>query len=270
MLEKNHKIVIIGCGNLAWHLAKQINKLNLFDIFIYNHQANPNLNEFKSKLKCHTEIGFKNLIREAKYYFICVSDDHVSNVSKIISPIYSTSNVLHCSGSLPLKAIKTKNVNKGVFYPLQTFSKADDINWKQLPILIESSNALNKKRLEIFIKNFSRNIIHVDYKMRIKIHLAAVLVNNFTNSLFLAASDLISDNSNNQNFKIFLPIIKNTFKKLEKLNLHESQTGPAKRRDYLVIKKHLKLLEQNKDLKKIYELITKLIIKQQKKHHVKF
>ena len=46
MLKKKHKIVIIGCGNLAWHLAKQINKYNLFDIFIYNHQANPNLNEF--------------------------------------------------------------------------------------------------------------------------------------------------------------------------------------------------------------------------------
>ncbi len=270
MLKKNHKIVIIGCGNLAWHIAKQINKLNLFDIFIYNHQANPNLNEFKSKLKCHIDIGFKSLIRDAKYYFICVSDNHVSNISKIISPIYSTSTVLHCSGSLPLKAIKTKNVNKGVFYPLQTFSKADDINWKHLPILLESNNILNKSTLEIFTKNFSKNIIYLDYKMRIKIHLAAVLVNNFTNSLFLAASDLISDSSSNQNFKIFLPLIKNTFKKLNNLNPQESQTGPAKRRDYNVIKKHLKALEQNEDLKNIYELISNLIIKQQKKYHVKF
>ena len=121
MLKKKHKIVIIGCGNLAWHLVKQINKYNLFDIFIYNHQANPNLNEFKSKLNCHTEIGFKNLIRDANYYFICVSDDYISSVSKIISPIYSSSIVLHCSGSLPLSEIKTKNINKGVFYPLQTF-----------------------------------------------------------------------------------------------------------------------------------------------------
>ncbi len=264
MLKKKHKIVIIGCGNLAWHLAKQINKYNLFDIFIYNHQANPNLNEFKSKLNCHTEIGFKNLIRDANYYFICVSDDYISSVSKIISPIYSSSIVLHCSGSLPLSEIKTKNINKGVFYPLQTFSKADEIDWQQLPILLESSDASTKKKLDVFTKNFSKNASHVDYKLRLKIHLAAVLVNNFTNSLFLAASDLISETSNNQNFKIFLPLIKKTFKKLEKLNFRESQTGPAKRKDYLVIKKHLKVLEQNKDLKKIYKQLTKLIIKQQK------
>ena len=42
------------------------------------------------------------------------------------------------------------------------------------------------------------------------------------------------------------------------------QTGPASRNDLKLVKEHLKLLEDNKNLKEIYELFSNQILK---KHH---
>ena len=52
-----------------------------------------------------------------------------------------------------------------------------------------------------------------------------------------------------------MPLLKETFQKLKKLNPKDSQTGPAIRNDSKTISKHLKLIT-NKRLKKIYKVLT--------------
>jgi predicted short-subunit dehydrogenase-like oxidoreductase (DUF2520 family) len=99
------------------------------------------------------------------------------------------------------------------------------------------------------------------------LHLAAVLVNNFTNALFVAAGDLISKKSGNKQLKILLPLIKQTVFKVESIDPREAQTGPAKRNDNSVMKKHLKLLSDNTDLQNIYKQLSHLVVKQQTKKH---
>lgn len=258
-----HKIVIIGCGNVAWHLAKLFSSIKKYELFIYNHKPNVLLNDFKSKLKCETISNLNNVIADAEYYFICVGDKFISEVSKKIKPKNSYAVVVHTSGSVkPDELGELKNA--AVFYPLQTFTKADEINWKETPIIIEAKNAAVKNKVMLFAKQFSNNVNSLNYKERLKLHLAAVLVNNFTNALYVAANDLISENKKN---KLLLPLIKQTVLKLDKLDVREAQTGPAKRKDEMVMKKHLKLLSGNSDLKKIYKQLSSLIIKQQTKKH---
>ena len=60
MLEQGKKqIVIVGCGNVAWHLAKQLYKK--FDLIIYNHKANAQLAEFKKEFNAQTYSSIKNI-----------------------------------------------------------------------------------------------------------------------------------------------------------------------------------------------------------------
>ena len=87
------------------------------------------------------------------------------------------------------------------------------------------------------------------------------------NALFVAAGDLIEKNSANLNLKILLPLIEQTVLKIEGVDPRAAQTGPAKRNDNIVMKKHLKLLSEEKDLKNIYKQLSKLIVKQQTKSH---
>ncbi len=259
--QARHKIVIIGCGNVAWHLAKQISLLKKYELFVYNHRPNNLLNDFKKKLKCNTASNLNKIITDAEFYFICVGDRFISSASKKIK---STNGiVIHTSGSLKIDELGGHK-NAAVFYPLQTFSKQDEINWKVTPIIIEAKNTVVKDTLTNFAKQFSNNVNTLNYKSRLKLHLAAVLVNNFTNALYVASNDLISENKKS---KLLLPLIKQTVLKLDRLDARAAQTGPAKRKDETVMKKHLKLLSGDSDLKKIYKQMSSLIIKQQTKKH---
>jgi len=262
MLKRaRHKIVIIGCGNVAWHLAKQICALKVYEVFVYNHKPNSLLNDFKTKLKCKTALSLNNIITDAEFYFICVGDTFISAAAKKIQSTNGT--VIHTSGSIKVDAL-SHHKNAGVFYPLQTFSKQDEINWKETPIIIEAKTTSVKNKLNVFAKQLSNNVSTLNYRSRLKLHLAAVLVNNFTNALYVAANDLIAENKKT---KLLLPLIKQTVLKLDKLDARAAQTGPAKRKDETVMKKHLKLLSGNAEIKKIYKQMSGLIIKQQNKKH---
>ena len=91
-------------------------------------------------------------------------------------------------------------------------------------------------------------------------HLAAVLVNNFTNAMYTAADGLLSDKLD---FKLLLPLIQRTTAKLDTMSPARAQTGPAKRGDKNVMKKHLLQLKTQPELQKIYKEMSRLIKKQQ-------
>lgn len=164
---------------------------------------------------------------------------------------------MHTSGSVNLNVLTKYNLNSGVFYPLQTFSFNTSVNWENTPLLIEGKTQIEKKKLNLFAKLFSNNILSCTSKQRLNYHLNAVIVNNFTNALFtLSETNCIN---NKLQFKLLLPIIETTLSKLKENGALASQTGPAKRNDVVVIKKHLKLLKLNSIEFKVYKLLTQLI-----------
>lgn len=260
------KIVIIGCGNVAWHLANHLKDIKHYNLFVYNHKPNSKLTDFKNKLNFKAESSFNNIIADADFYFICVSDKFISDTAEKLKLINQNAIVVHTSGSMKIEAIEGFK-NRAVFYPLQSFSKSDTIKWSEIPVIIETENLYTKRKISNFSKLFSKHVKHLNYEDRLKLHLAAVFVNNFTNALFVAASDIVSSNSSNAKFDLLLPLIKQTVLKIENMPALNAQTGPAKRGDNKVLKKHLRLLSGKTDLKKIYKQLSDLIVKQQTNKH---
>lgn len=260
------KIVILGCGNVAWHLAKHFFSLKNFQVYIYNHRANDLLQDFRTKLKCSTSTSLNDIIADADFYFVCITDKYISETVKKINITNKNAVLIHTSGSAKIEELGEDN-NSAVFYPLQSFSKNTNINWREIPIIIESKKTGVKKKILDLAKLFSDNVVSLNYKERLKLHLAAVLVNNFTNALIVAAGDLIAKKTNSKKIEILLPLLKQTVLKVESVDPRLAQTGPAKRNDDLVMKKHLKLLSKDMDLKNIYKQLSKLIVKQQTKTH---
>ena len=224
-------VIIIGKGNVATHLTNAFLKAENVSV---------------------TQINSRKLvgIPQVDITIIAVSDDAIETVSSKIK----NSFVVHTSGSVALSSLKNSG-NKGVFYPLQTFSKNKKVDFSEIPFCLEAENDEDYLILEKLAKSIGNKVLSVNSEQRKALHVAAVFVNNFTNHLYKIGSDICKEN--NVPFEVLQPLIKETVAKIETLSPKKAQTGPAIRNDQKTIKKHLDLLSENQQ--EIYTILTKSI-----------
>lgn len=262
MSEKSQKkIVIIGCGSVAWHLAK---KLKHHALYVYNHQNNSNLNLFKNELKTQTCHHLKSVISDADYYFVCIKDESITGVLKTLNYLPPSSLFCITSGNYNLKEYKGPLKSIAIFYPVQTFTMEDDVKWKDLSVVTDALQKTSLLRATALAHELTDDVIVMNYEQRLKLHLAAVFANNFTNSLYVEADKLLKSIGENYNIKLLYPLLKQSTKKLKYINPLQAQTGPAKRNDKAVLQKHEELLGKNLQLKELYKNLSSLIAAQQK------
>jgi hypothetical protein len=208
-------IVILGNGNVATHLSEAL------------------LNAGFSVLQLWKR---GEILRDADLYFIAVSDDAIEEVVKLIP---ENKFFAHASGSVELS-------RGGVFYPLQTFSKNIDVDWKDIPILIEeikmdaTVGVLHATLLQNIAKKISNNVQLINAENRRILHLSAVFACNFTNHLWAISEELLKEK--NISFDLLKPLIYQTFQKIENHHPKDVQTGPAIRNDLKTLEKHRELL----------------------------
>ena len=245
------KIVIIGSGNVAFHLAKAFtqNNIEVSQIFGRNEVE---LNKISEEL--NIPYSTKELA-DADLYLISVSDSAVEQVSDLIKT--EKALVAHTSGSLPIETLNG-DYRKASFYPLQTFSKTKNLDYSKIPFFIEAENQIDEKSLFELASLISDNVETSDYEKRKYIHLTAVFACNFVNHLFARAKE-ISD-SQDLDFNYFIPLIDETVEKIHHLEPKLAQTGPAVRGDERVLKLHEELITNDEHLK-IYQLMNESIKK---------
>ena len=242
-------IVMLGTGNVARHLFNVLSlKKNLHVKQVYGRSL-ASLEPFKDVVSATTSL---NQLLPADIYLIAVSDGAINSVSAEIKHIDGL--VAHTSGNTGLSALKTKR--KGVFYPLQTFTKNKNIDFSNIPICIEAENQVDYLLLEELGTSISSTVHRISTEQRQKLHLNAVLVNNFTNHLFHWANELCE--ASDISFELLYPLISETADKLKHLSPFEAQTGPARRHDVATMQNHLEQLE-NPLQKKIYQLMSESI-----------
>ena len=245
-------VVILGAGNVATHLYKTFQKVK--DVTVlqwFNRDLKP-IETYKKTINITNDIS---KLVDADIYILAISDDVISEFSKQL-PL-TNKLVVHTSGSVGIHDLDQKH-RRGVFYPLQTFSKDYEINFNNVPICIEAIEKKDLQTLKALAEAIGSPYYKISTEQRQTLHLSAVFVNNFTNQLYRIAHE-ISD-AKGINFEVLKPLILETAKKVQTISPYMAQTGPAKRNDKKTIKKHLKLLEHD-DHKAIYELITQSIKK---------
>ncbi|MFE3868240.1 Rossmann-like and DUF2520 domain-containing protein [Flavobacterium sp. LS2P90] len=248
------KVIIIGSGNVAQHLIAAFQKsqnmgteIDLIQVFSRQKESVSHLLDLK---KITDDLA---TLEEADLYIIAVSDDAIAAVSSQIP--FKNRLVVHTSGSIPLNALDDDN-RKGVFYPLQTFTKNKEVDFKTIPICLESENATDFQLLEKVAKMISDKVFAINSEQRKALHVAAVFVNNFTNHLYQIGSEICQENQ--VPFEILKPLISETAQKIMVLSPEEAQTGPAKRNDSATIEAHKAFLSDENHLK-IYKTLTQSI-----------
>jgi predicted short-subunit dehydrogenase-like oxidoreductase (DUF2520 family) len=254
------KVIIIGSGNVAQHLIATFhNSQNLsFDIELIQvfSRKREKLTHLVEADKITTDL---NLLLEADLYIIAVSDDAIATVASQLP--FKNRLVVHTSGAAPLTVLGDNN-RKGVFYPLQTFTKNKEIDFKSIPICLESENIYDFKLLEKAAKTLSDKVFTINSEQRKALHVAAVFVNNFTNHLYRLGSEICEEHQ--VPFDILKPLIQETAQKIMNLSPAKAQTGPAIRNDQNTIEAHQALLSNENQLT-IYKILTQSIQQHGKK-----
>jgi len=247
-------IIIIGTGNTATILSRKLKNAGHRIIQVFGRDA-------AAASKLAYELGTEStnywsvIRKDADVYLIAVADDAITDVAKHLQVPGKV--VAHTAGSVKQDVLKKTSHHYGVFYPLQSLRK-ETTDLPDIPIFVDASDEVAKNVLESLAHSISGDkVAEASDDERSKLHLAAVVVSNFTNYLYMLAEDYCKKEE--LDFKKLIPLIEETTDRIKDVSPQKTQTGPAQRNDQDTIQKHLEMLQDYPQLKRIYQLLTESI-----------
>ncbi len=249
------RIVIIGSGNVATVLGRLFQK-NGHEIVQVVSRNVVHAQLLAAELNCSFTDNNGSMDAGAELYLVAVSDGALYELNDRIN--LDRKLVVHTAGSVSIDVLKEISVNYGVLYPLQSLRK--EMNYTQdIPFLIDGNTEETKTFVEDFANTLSTSVTKASDEERLKLHVAAVVVSNFTNHLYALAEEFCT--KENIDFKLLAPLIKETAERVEAISPADAQTGPAIRKDIFTLDKHIKLLANHPKLKYLYLKLTDSIMK---------
>ncbi|MDR3142552.1 MAG: DUF2520 domain-containing protein [Tannerellaceae bacterium] len=254
------KIVFIGAGNLATCVSLEMQRAGMTIAQIYS-RSRESAEALAKKLNCQWTIHIGEVIPDADLYIFSLKDTALPEVIAQMKP--NDGMWVHTAGSVPMQVFEGKAKRYGVFYPLQTFSKKRRMKLDQTPIFFEVNNPDDMKMLKKIAIALSGNAQELDSEKRKYLHLAAVFACNFTNHMYLLASQILEEQGVSTD--LLLPLITETALKLSEMSPEEAQTGPAVRFDKEIMDKQMAMLS-DLGVQTIYRLISQNIYKESLQH----
>jgi predicted short-subunit dehydrogenase-like oxidoreductase (DUF2520 family) len=249
------KVVLVGSGNVATVLGKVIHKAGHEIVQVLSRNEN-HAKQLAQVFNC-TSGSFKSpSYQEADVYILAITDTALYHLDQHVQ--LGNKLVLHTAGSVSKEVLKNISSRYGIIYPLQSLIRNSDA-MPDIPLLIDGSNSETLGVIEKFAGSISTNVAKADDQERLKYHVAAVLVNNFTNHMFAMAEEFCS--KENIEFAKLYPLIDETVSRVKLFSPESVQTGPAIREDIYTLGKHLQILSAHPDLKYLYLKISESILK---------
>ncbi len=189
---------------------------------------------------------------------LCVRDSQIASLARDIELVAAQKVAVgHTAGSVPVEVLGSSHP-RGVVYPLQTFSQGMPVHWGNFPVFWEGDEVF--RELATLLSGHPDKVYQANSLERLRLHIGAVFVANFTNALVDMAHRLIQPK---WDYTIYLPLLEAVVQKLHYLFPREAQTGPARRGDQETIQKHLALLKAEwPELVELYEAISRYIQRQ--------
>ncbi|MCM1295323.1 MAG: F420-dependent NADP oxidoreductase [Muribaculaceae bacterium] len=248
------KIVFIGSGNVATHLAPAIEQSGAGEIVQVYSRNIENAQALASKLKFSEAIDdFYNMYEDADIYILSIKDDCIADV--INNAKSNEALWLHTSGSVGMEILSSVTKRYGVFYPMQTFSKYTYLDMADVPLFIEGVDSGVEREIRTLAEKVFKTVIHADSELRRKMHIAAVFCCNFTNYMWVIADKLL--HKEGLSIEVMKPLIEETIRKALANSPENGQTGPAVRGDIKIMEKHEAMLSEHERM--IYRLLSESI-----------
>ncbi|OPX17592.1 hypothetical protein BXT86_05710 [candidate division WOR-3 bacterium 4484_100] len=254
------KLGLIGCGRVGisiFYLLKKRNKIvGLYDI------NKKNLARAKKLLKYKKNLKIDEICKQSDALFIATPDDKIVKTYKNIRKyITAPKFIFHFSGSLSSKIIpKSKNIYRASIHPFATFPEVV-LTPRRYFLFFEGDPPALRAVRKIFPKeNFL--IKRVNPRLKNRYHLIGVFSSNLLIGYLTLIRDLAKEIGwkDREFYEIVIPIIESTIKNVKKYGLKDGLSGPLKRGDKGVIKKHLETLRAKKGLNRLYKFLSSAIL----------
>lgn len=247
------KIVFIGAGRLATNLSKALVEAGNDVVQVYSRTLE------SAQTVADTAGGapindLSRLTREADVYIFATTDSALPELIPQVCKGREQKIFLHTAGSMPMDVFKGMALHYGVLYPLQTFSKDRQLDFKNIPCFVEVSDDFSARAIVSLATAISDKVNPMSSAQRKYIHLAAVFACNFVNHCYDMAADILQ--RHDLPFDILLPLIDETARKVHDMTPTEAQTGPAMRYDENVIREQGQLLRDNPFEKDLYDRMS--------------
>ena len=253
-------IVFIGAGNLATNLAKTLYYKGFRIVQIYS-RTEESARTLAQVVEAAYTTDLSSVATDAQLYIVSLKDAAFVQLLPEIVAGKEDALWVHTAGSIPMGVWAGKvNVRYGVFYPMQTFSKQRTVDFRQIPVFVESNSAADTQTLKDIASVLSEKVYEATSEQRKSLHLAAVFTCNFTNHMYALAAELLKKYQ--LPFEVMLPLIDETARKVHELEPRLAQTGPAIRYDENVINNHLQMLSDEPGMQELYRLISESIHQQ--------
>ena len=254
------RLSFIGTGNVASHLMNAFHAAHHEIVEIVSKDFN-NANHYAQLYQAKSIAEPNQLNDEVDFIFICVNDSNIESIANELKDFKSC--IVHTAGSVNIDVLISTHHSSAVIYPLQTFSKNKHIEYSKIPFFVECQDANIRSKIKDLLDSIDANMLLADSKQRMSLHIAAVFACNFSNHLYSIAADILKEN--NLDFNVLSSLIQETVDKVQILDPHDAQTGPAKRQDLNTLAKHLEFLKNNESYFSVYQLLSEQI--KQKHNH---
>jgi predicted short-subunit dehydrogenase-like oxidoreductase (DUF2520 family) len=253
------RISFAGSGNVAWHLASALFKAGFEIISVYSRNTE-SAGLLAAAVGAKSVTSVSEIDRETDLLILALPDQVIPEFSAELKRIGKFAGIVaHTSGSQTMEVISGNHAMAGVIYPLQSFTRKSMPDISVVPFCIEGSTPQVAGMLAAVAKTLSVDVRFIDSARRASIHLAAVFACNFSNYLYAVSDCLLTRSAVNPD--ILLPLIRETAGRLKGGDAASQLTGPAVRKDWSTIEKHLSMLSENPDLTELYKTLSNHIVK---------
>jgi predicted short-subunit dehydrogenase-like oxidoreductase (DUF2520 family) len=250
------RITLIGSGNVATHLGAAFKNAGHKIVQVYSRNPQ-NAALLAFHIGAEAIDNLDNIDTYTDIFIISVVDDAIAGMAQQLASYDKL--IVHTSGATSLYNLTAFTDKAGVFYPLQTFSKTKEVDFRSVPLCLEGTDETITKTLKQLAQTISNKVYMVDSSQRRTLHLAAVFACNFPNYLYRVAQELLAEKD--MDFDLLRPLILETAEKVQQQFPADVQTGPAIRGDQKTIGNHLQMLKNEPELEQLYHLLSQGIIK---------
>ena len=249
------RIVLVGAGGLGTNLGLALHEAG-HDVLAVFSRTMEHARMLAERIGSQPTDDICALPNEADLFIVSVKDAVLTDVVQQLMQGREEQYFAHTAGSMSLTLFQGMARHYGVFYPMQSFSKERRINFSEVPVFLEASDAQTLTQLKALSATLTPHVYELSTDERRYLHLAAVFACNFANHCYALSAEILQQHG--LPFNVMLPLIDETARKVHYLSPLEAQTGPAIRYDLNVINKQQQLLD-DPAMKEIYERLSKSI-----------
>ncbi|MBQ8969504.1 MAG: DUF2520 domain-containing protein [Bacteroidaceae bacterium] len=232
-------ITLVGAGRLATNLGGALQEVGHRVVQVWSRTETSAM-ALANRLGCLWTTDIERIL-PADIVVLSIKDDALAPMARSLQQALDKTAplVVHTAGSVAMDILPM--ARRGVFYPMQTFSKQRLASFDEIPLFVEAATEDDTRLLELLANSISRRVYRLSSEERKYLHLAAVFACNFSNHCYALSADILQ--AHGIPFEVMLPLIDQTAQKVHDLSPLEAQTGPAVRYDRLVIDSQERLLD---------------------------